>query len=116
MGQLLLISIWGLLSFHVAFAETVEFRIPMGTGDKSWNSPEKPVEARLGDTLRIINDDSVDHQLHITAGAPCAHGDNMKPGESWECVIKKEYNFETDFKMYDHHRGESARFYFRTIN
>lgn len=97
----------------VAFAEgprgTVDFHIRAGTGGKSWNTKADPVRVSVGQTLRIINDDSVTHQLH-TSGEPCEHGDAFSPGETSYCEITSEADPETT-ELYDHRYGPTARFY-----
>src|SRR5262245_50451183 len=54
-------------------AHVVEFRIAQGTGTNSWNTEETKVEVKVGDILRIINDDDVVHRLHTDEDRPCAH-------------------------------------------
>jgi hypothetical protein len=93
-----------------AHADMVEFHIANGTKGSPWNTPDKPVVVRVGDTLRIFNDDSVVHFLH-TDGAPCPHGTNpFNPGEHYDCVIELPYN-ESDQTVYDHNYGPDAQFY-----
>ena len=61
---------------------TVVFHIREGTGSKSWNDGSSMVTATVGDTLRIVNDDSVAHRLHTT-GRPFPHPANdIFPGQS----------------------------------
>ena len=52
----------------------VAFHIPVGTGTQAWNTPATAVLAKVGDTLRIVNDDVVPHRPH-TGGdeAPFPH-------------------------------------------
>ena len=40
---------------------TVVFHIPRGTGAGAWNDGSGRVIAKVGDTLRIVNDDSLAH-------------------------------------------------------
>src|SRR6185295_125924 len=83
MNQLLLSSLAFALCFAAAPSvnadssqgEVVEFHIPAGTIDKPWNTLENPIKVKVGQTLRLINDDSIDHFLH-TNGSPCTHGSN----------------------------------------
>jgi hypothetical protein len=51
----------------------VIFRIKAGTGKASWNTEATEVDVKVGQVLRIVNDDSVPHRLH-TNGKPCPHG------------------------------------------
>lgn len=74
-----------------------EFRIPAGTGNGAWNTAQTPIVARIGDTVRIFNDDTVTHRLH-TNGRPCPHGADIRPGESRDCVIQSQFVGD----LYDH--------------
>ena len=69
----------------------VEFRIKAGTGRGNWNSEAEKVQIKVGQTLKVINDDSVSHQLH-TNGTPCPHGDPIVPGASANCKISSAYS------------------------
>ena len=60
-------------SFDANADDVVEFHIVKGTGNKPWNTKETAVEVKVGQTLRIINDDNAPHYLH-TPGRPCSHG------------------------------------------
>jgi len=93
----------------------VEFVIPAGTGENSWNSQETMVNVVVGDVLMIRNDDDVTHQLH-TFGAPCSHGSAIEPGETWNCNISRAYNPDSDRPIYDHIVGRSARFWLRATD
>ena len=88
----------------------IDFHILHGTQEASWNAPSTRVVAKVGQTLRIYNDDTVEHQLH-TNGAPCSHGPVIQPGASWDCVIESEYDETKDGLLYEHNVGPSARFY-----
>lgn len=93
-----------------ATAEIIEFRIPAGTGEKSWNKFDHPVHVRVGDTLRIVNDDTDSHFLH-TLGKPCEHGTRaFEQGESYDCVIKFPHASNAG-DVYDHLAGSAAQFY-----
>jgi len=99
-------------------AEVVEFRIPAGTGKNAWNTRETMVEVKVGQILRIINDDTTKHRLHTNGGRPCAHGPgNVAKGDHYDCVVKKaaDPDVEDDF-CYDHNVGPGARFYVRATN
>jgi|GEM_PF-1571234 len=76
----------------------VEFRIKAGTGNGPWNDAATTIRLKVGQTLRIINDDSVVHQLH-TNGAPCGHGNAIRPGGTGECRAQQPYNGQP---LYDH--------------
>jgi hypothetical protein len=91
-------------------ADIVEFHIPADTGSKPWNTLEKPIMVKRGQTLRFINDDSIEHFLH-TNGSPCPHGRNaFGPGESYDCVITKVHNANAG-DNYDHEQGPDAKVY-----
>ncbi len=94
----------------VASAEIIEFRIVKGTGSQAWNSPGQTLMLKVGDTLRIYNDDDVVHQLH-TPGRPCSHGRSFAPGTSFDCVASKSYSLSRDGAIYDHGHGPKAPFY-----
>ena len=104
------------LLFSLALAtEIVTFRIPAGTGQGPWNTEDAVVEVKVGQTLRIINDDDTPHLLH-TSGAPCAHGDDeFKKGEHYDCVITKVADPKVD-RCWDHNFGPKSRFYVRATN
>jgi hypothetical protein len=60
------------------------------------------VEARVGDTLRIVNDDSVPHRLHTT-GRPFPHPANdIFPGQSVDLLLTGTYDLDTDGPLVDH--------------
>jgi hypothetical protein len=90
----------------------VEFRIAAGTGNQPWNTIGAPMNVKVGQTLRIINDDTINHRLH-TGGQPCGHQPgNMAPGQSYDCVVARAYDGTAGgAPMYDHIVGPSARFY-----
>ena len=90
----------------------VEFRIEAGTGGEAWNDAASMVEVKVGDTLRIHNDDNVDHRLH-TNGRPCDHGSNIAPGESFDCVISDPVEPGNSPPTYDHNFGRNASFFVR---
>lgn len=74
-----------------------ELHIPAGTGNKAWNTRGTPMVARVGDTIRIFNDDTTTHRLH-TNGRPCQHGNDIRPGQSSDCVVQSQF----DGELYDH--------------
>jgi hypothetical protein len=69
----------------------VEFRIAAGTGKGAWNTAANKVVVKVGQTLKIINSDTIQHQLH-TDGAPCEHGSPIAPGATFECKISQPYS------------------------
>lgn len=91
-------------------AMMLTFRIPAGTGTGPWNTSATVVRAKLGQTVRIFNDDLRVHRLH-TGGAPCGHqGNDTQPGGSFDCVITRAVNSAAG-STYDHNIGTGARFY-----
>ncbi len=94
-----------------SFADMIDFHIANGTVEKAWNSAQTPIKAKIGDTIHMINDDSVVHRLH-TYGAPCDHGPDFAPGATWDCVVTGAYSSTTDGALYDHNYGESAEVWF----
>ncbi len=107
--------IGSLLSTAVLAADVVEFRIKPGTGNKPWNTRETVVELKVGQTLKIINEDSTPHQLH-TSGSPCPHQPaKTLTGQAYECLISKVVDPDVDV-FYDHIAGSSARFYMRATH
>ncbi len=93
-----------------AFSSTVDFHIANGTGRSPWNTQETSVTVKVGDILRIYNDDTIPHQLH-TFGAPCGHGSSFPGGNSWECEITEEYSSKVSGPLYDHIVGVRAEFW-----
>ncbi|OQW52131.1 MAG: hypothetical protein A4S09_08965 [Proteobacteria bacterium SG_bin7] len=100
---------------NLAFTATVEFHIPYNTGKGPWNTKETSAYVKVGDTLRIYNDDIIPHQLH-TFGAPCGHGPSFPGGNVWECEITQEYSSKTSGPLYDHLVGERAEFWIESTN
>lgn len=97
-------------------ATVVTFRIPAGTGTKAWNTAATAVTVFVGQTLRIINDDSIKHRLH-TGGAPCVHQnvDSAPNGGTYDCVVTKPISVAT-LGAYDHNIGTSGRLYVISID
>jgi hypothetical protein len=91
----------------------VEFVIPSGTGNKSWNESSQRLVLFQGQTLRIRNQDSIPHQLH-TADRPCAHGEVIKPGEAGDCVLTQTFDVRTEGPLYSHEFPE-ARFWLTVL-
>lgn len=88
----------------------VTFRIPTGTGNGAWNTLTAPVNVKIGQTLRIYNDDLIVHRLH-TGGAPCGHQpSNSNPGSFYDCVVTKAIA-PNNGGTYDHNIGTAARLY-----
>lgn len=91
----------------------IEFHIPAGLGGQAWNTPETVLVAKVGDTLRLINDDSVSHRLH-TDGAPFPHSqDDIFPGQSADFVLVTPFDPAVDGSLHDHNFGSAAKFWIR---
>jgi hypothetical protein len=61
----------------------VVFRIPAGTGRGAWNTPDKPIIAKVGQTLEVHNDDSIQHWIHAGLFQFMTHpGSGINPGQS----------------------------------
>jgi negative regulator of replication initiation len=96
---------------HDGEPHTVEFHIAAGTGTSAWNTREQAVVATVGDTLRIVNDDSVPHRLH-TSGVPFQHpDDSIAPGQSQDFVLQAPFEPGVNQPLYDHNSGPTAAFW-----
>ncbi len=94
------------MNFAVLFmlSQIVELHIAPGTGAGLWNTQETMVELSIGDTLRIVNDDTEVHAVHTNDGIPCEHGEDMAPlGGTWDCVIGAAYDATAEGPLYDHY-------------
>lgn len=87
----------------------VAFTIPAGTANRSWNTIDNPIRARVGQRIVITNADAVPHRMH-TGGSPCPHGANILPGQTGVCVVNSAFNG----MVYDHNNGTAARIYIVT--
>ena len=92
----------------------VVFKIAAGTGTGPWNQKAATVITKVGQTLRIINEDTVRHRLH-TGGSPFAHGANIEPGAMIEYKIESEIDptAATQAPTYDHGAGRAANFWLK---
>lgn len=72
---------------------------------------EQAVNASVGDTLRIVNDDSVPHRLH-TNGAPFPHPvESITPGQSQDFVLQTPFDPGISQPLCDHDSGQTAAFW-----
>jgi predicted CopG family antitoxin len=93
----------------------VPFHIAAGTDAHAWNSPDDPVTASVGDTLRIFNDDSVPHRLH-TDGVPFTHpASDIQPGTSADYVLTAPFSSAAGHILYDHDHGVEAAFWLTVL-
>jgi hypothetical protein len=94
----------------VPTSNEILFAIPLGTGSNPWNTVSNPIRAKIGQRIKIRNDDTIPHRLH-TGGAPCPHGAaDIQPGQTDTCVVGSAF---TGFG-YDHNLGTNAKVYFAT--
>lgn len=97
-----------------AFGKVVEFRIKKGTGQGDWNTRRGVVEVKVGDVLRIFNDDTIDHYLHTNNDRPCEHGKRaFGPGKSYDCVV---INVADPDKNTCRDHNHNNKFYVRATN
>lgn len=89
----------------------VEFRIQEGTGTGEWNTRDEPVVAYVGQILRIVNEDSRDHQLHAGDGAAVDHGGRLVPGQAEELEVERPMDLGDNPRLYDHNIGRDAAFW-----
>ena len=67
------------------------------------------VVATVGDTLRIVNDDTVTHRLHTQNGRPFPHPANdIFPGDSADFVLETTYDPDAEGPLTDHDQGPTA--------
>ena len=89
----------------------IEFHIPAGTGLGPWNTRDHAVMGVVGQTLRIYNDDNVNHRLH-TDGVPFQHpAADTAPGTFSDFVLHDVFDLDTNPGLYDHDVGQTARFW-----
>lgn len=90
----------------------VEFRIKAGTGNGGWNTQAEMIEVKVGQTIRIYNDDTIVHRLH-TGGRPCPHGQNIPVGGTADCVVTQTFDSTTSNAVYDHIAGTASKIWIR---
>jgi len=92
-------------------AKSVVFHIPAGTGIQPWNTRERIIDAVVGDTLLLVNDDSVPHRLHTT-GIPFPHpGTDIMPGQTAGFVLQAPFDPGPSQPLHDHAAGPNAQFW-----
>lgn len=95
----------------------VEFHIKAGTGSQPWNTAATMLTAKVGQTIRLVNDDTIAHYLH-TGGAPCPHGTAaFKPGATYDCVAAKAIDPAATKTpaTYDHTAGPTSSFFLKVV-
>jgi hypothetical protein len=96
-------------------ANIVEFHIKHGTGNQRWNTAEEIISAKVGNILRIVNDDIVSHRPH-TSGIPFPHPDrDILPGGHADYLLQAPFPSTPGAieSLYDHAFGQAAQFWIR---
>lgn len=90
----------------------VVFTIPFGTMSGDWNTSDERVVAEVGDTLRIVNDDSVHHRV-LTEGAPFPNpGAAIAPGSSADYELATPFSSDgEDGPLYCAIHGPTSEFW-----
>lgn len=92
----------------------VTFAIPLGQAAAPWGSAANPIRGRVGQTLRITNNDSEVHRIH-TGGSPFPHTNNIAPGATADFPLNSAItNLPTTpslAQIYEHNKGSSAVIY-----
>lgn len=92
-------------------AGPIIFHIPAGTGPQPWNNRESTIVATVGDTLSIVNNDSVLHRLH-TIGNPFPHpGSDILPGQTTDFLLQTPFDPVATGPLHDHAAGPTAEFW-----
>ena len=87
----------------------IVFHIPAGTGEQPWNTQATAVHGHVGDTLRIVNDDSVSHLPHTNNSQPFPHpGNDIEPGQTVDFLLVKPFAGPT---LYDHRHTMGTLFW-----
>ena len=99
----------------VAEESLVVFKIKAGTGAKDWNSEGSTVTAEVGDTLRIVNNDSMAHRPH-TDGAPFPNpAASIPAGGAKEYVLESAYDSNDEETLYCAIHGPSSQFWIDVV-
>jgi len=93
----------------------VMFEISAGTGSGPWNSMETAPTIYVDQILRIVNNDSQPHRLHVPSGGPFPHGQSIPPGAQVEYLVRAPWPLQERAGMYDHDFGPSAGFWLQAI-
>ena len=91
-------------------ANVVVFRIKAGTANGVWNAMAEPVDVKIGQVLRIKNEDTIAHRIH-TGGAPFPHGQNIAADGLQDYAIQSAF----DGMLYDHNVGTTAQFWVKSV-
>ncbi len=93
----------------------VTFEISPGTSSGNWNSMETAPTVYVDQILRIVNNDSEPHRLHVPTSGPFPHGQSIPPGAQVEYLVRAPWPLESRAGMYDHEHGPSAGFWLQAI-
>ncbi len=93
----------------------ITFTIADKTGAKAWNNETKTFFAELGQDLKIVNSDSVNHRLHTPNNKPCGSIPLIEAGKSVICRLEKIYDPSIDEPLYDDNFGMDAQFRIRVL-
>jgi hypothetical protein len=99
--------------------KTIVYHIPDGTGGNDWDSMSKPIRAKHGMVVRLIDDDkstrSGGHWLH-TFGQPCPHG-SRAIGTGYDCVINQNAPMGIVPNVFEHNIANGiGRLYIEIVN
>jgi len=86
--------------------QTITFTIPLGTNGSDWNTQGSMITLNIGDTLHIVNNDSVPHVLHTGPGAPCPHQPPLS-SMPYDCTVTSSWDPTVSGPFYDHYWGDS---------
>jgi negative regulator of replication initiation len=93
----------------------VIFHIKQGTGNQPWNTAGEIITAKVGNILRIVNDDTVAHRPH-TSGVPFPHpAADIPPGGQADYLLQASFPSSPGAMeaLYDHASGPAAQFWIR---
>ena len=100
---------------HHGSTGIIVFHIPAGTGTQSWNKRESAIVATVGNTLRIVNDDSVPHRPH-TSGIPFPHPSaDILPGQAADFLLQSPFDSGASQPLNDHNAGPEAQFWINVL-
>jgi len=103
------------LTLTVAQESLVVFRIKPGTSFHDWNTAGSTVTAQVGDTLRIVNADSMSHRPH-TDGAPFpAPATSIPPGGKADYVLESAYDSNEEHTLYCAVHGPTSQFWLDVV-
>ena len=84
----------------------VTFNIMKDAEMADWNTKETMIMLKVGDVLKLVNNDTVVHAMH-TNGSPCSHTPDIEPGESYNAKMTSTYNPMKMGPLYDHYHSGS---------